>query len=57
MPFSSMSYTPVMIYMGKYDITETIFRIAIQAIWAILLYALSKLIWFHAVKRLSVQGG
>ena len=57
MPFSSMSYTPVMIYMGKYGTTEIIFRIAIQAVWTILLYALSKLIWFHAVKRLSVQGG
>ena len=57
MPFSSMSYTPVMIYMGKYDMTEIIFRLAVQAVWAVLLYALSKLIWIHAVKRLSVQGG
>ena len=57
MPFSSMSYTPVMIYMGKYDTDEIIFRLAVQAVWAVLLYALSKLIWLHAVKRLSVQGG
>ena len=57
MPFSSMSYTPVMIYMGKYGANEIIFRIAVQAVWAVLTYALSKLIWLHAVKRLSVQGG
>jgi len=57
MPFSSMNYTPVMIYMGKYGMTEIIFRLGVQAVWAILIYALSKLIWFHAVKRLSVQGG
>ena len=57
MPFASMNYTPVMIYMGKYDIDEILFRLAIQAIWALITYALSKLIWFRAVKKLSVQGG
>ena len=57
MPFSSMSYTPVMIYMGKYSTYEILFRLTIQAVWAVLTYGLSKLIWFRAVKRLSVQGG
>ncbi len=57
MPFSSMSYTPVMIYMGKYDTAEMLLRLAIQAVWALLTYALSKLIWLRAVKKLSVQGG
>ncbi len=57
MPFSSMSYTPVMIYMGKYDTYEMIFRLVMQAVWAFLIYALSKMIWLGAIKRLSVQGG
>ncbi len=57
LPFASMSYTPVMIYMGKYGAYEVLFRIAIQIIWAILLYGLSKLIWFGAIKKLCIQGG
>lgn len=57
MPFSSMSYTPVMIYMGKYDTAELLFRLSIQFIWAVALYGLSKLIWSRAIKKLCVQGG
>ena len=57
MPFASMSYTPVMIYMGKYAGYEILFRIGLQALWAVLLYGLSKLIWMGAIKKLCVQGG
>ena len=57
LPFASMSYTPVMIYMGKYGVYEIIFRIGLQILWAVLLYGLSKLIWFGAIKKLCVQGG
>ncbi len=57
MPFASMSYTPVMIYMGKYGAYEMLLRFGLQIIWAILLYGLSKLIWIWAIKKLCVQGG
>ena len=57
MPFASMSYTPVMLYMGKYGTYEILFRIGIQVVWAVLLYGLSKLIWFGAIKKLCIQGG
>lgn len=57
LPFASMNYTPVMIYMGKYGAYELLFRIGIQIVWAILLYGLSKLIWLGAIKKLCVQGG
>lgn len=57
LPFASMSYTPVMIYMGKYGAYEVIFRIGLQIVWAVLLYGLSKLIWMGAIKKLCVQGG
>ncbi len=57
MPFASMSYTPVMIYMGKYGAYEILFRLGIQVVWAVLLYGLSKLIWLGAIKKLCVQGG
>lgn len=57
MPFASMGYTPVMIYMGKYEANEIIFRLGLQAVWTVLLYGLSKLIWLGAIKKLCVQGG
>ena len=57
LPFASMSYTPVMLYMGKYGTYEILFRIGIQVVWAVLLYGLSKLIWFGAIKKLCIQGG
>ncbi|MCQ4021834.1 MULTISPECIES: ABC-2 family transporter protein [unclassified Ruminococcus] len=57
LPFASLSYTPVMLYMGMYDVSEIICSIALQLFWLIFFWALSKLIWRIAMKRLCVQGG
>lgn len=57
LPFASMSYTPVMIYMGKYTPQQTAIMIGLQAVWALVIYGISKLIWVGAIKRLCVQGG
>lgn len=57
MPFASMNYTPVMIYMGKYSPVEMFLRLGIQAVWAVLVYGISRLIWLGAIKKLCVQGG
>ena len=57
LPFASLSYTPVMIYMGMYSMTEILWRIGLQIFWLLVMIGLSKLIWNSAVKRLSVQGG
>lgn len=57
LPFASLSYTPVMIYMGMYTPTQIVYRIALQIFWLCFMIAMSKLIWNHAVKRLCSQGG
>lgn len=57
LPFSSLSYTPVMLYMGMYTAKEAAFHLSLQAFWLLFMYALSKLIWTQAVKHLCVQGG
>lgn len=57
LPFSSLSYTPVMIYMGKYGGTELLYYIGLQVFWVLFFFWLSKLLWKASVKRLSVQGG
>ena len=57
LPFSSMIYTPVMIYLGKYTGEELVWAMGRQFIWVILLYWLGSLIWKQVTKRLVVLGG
>lgn len=57
LPFSSLSYTPVMIYMGMYSPGEIAWRIGLQVFWLLVMIGLSKLIWNSAMKHLSIQGG
>ncbi len=57
LPFASLSYTPVMIYMGMYSGAEIALKIGMQVFWLFVMFGISKLIWRSAVKRLAVQGG
>lgn len=57
LPFSGMSYTPVMIYLGKYSTNQIIFSIGVQVIWIGILYILYKILWAKAIKRVTVLGG
>ena len=57
LPFASLNYTPVMIYMGKYTGAELFYYIALQAFWVVFFFGLSKLLWKVSVKRLTSQGG
>lgn len=57
LPFSSMVYTPVMVYLGKYAGKELAFALGRQLIWVILLYALGSFLWSKITKRLIVLGG
>lgn len=57
LPFSSMTYTPVMIYLGKYSGMELVKVLLIQFVWIVLLYLLGSLIWKRVTKRLISLGG
>ena len=57
LPFSSMIYTPVMIYLGKYTGRTLAFMLLRQGIWVLALYGLGSLIWKMVTKRLVVLGG
>lgn len=57
LPFSSMVYTPVMIYLGKYTGSELYFALGRQLFWVVLLYWLGSAIWKRVTKRLIVLGG
>ena len=57
LPFSSMVYTPVMIYMGKYSGNELVFILLRQLFWVVLLYIVGSLVWKKVTKHLIVLGG
>ncbi len=57
LPFSSMIYTPVMIYLGKYTGEALVWALGRQFIWVILLYWFGSMIWKQVTKRLVVLGG
>ena len=57
LPFSSMVYTPVMIYLGKYTGNTLVYMMLRQAVWVVILYAAGSLIWRKVTKRLVVLGG
>ena len=57
MPFSSMVYTPVMIYLGKYSGNELMFVLARQLVWILIHDILGRIIWKKVTKRLVVLGG
>lgn len=57
LPFSSMVYTPVMIYLGKYSGGELAFVLGRQAAWVVILYVAGSIIWKQVTKRLVILGG
>lgn len=57
LPFASLNYTPVMIYMGMYSGAEMLYYLGLQLFWAAFFWGLSKLLWNVSIKHLSIQGG
>ena len=57
LPFASVNYTPVMIYLGKVSGREALLSIGLQAVWIAVLWGLGQLIWRHVTKRLIILGG
>ena len=57
LPFASLSYTPVMIYMGMYSTSQILWSFGLQIFWVVVMYGVTKRIWRSAVRHLSVQGG
>ena len=57
LPFSSMLYTPVMIYLGKYTGEALAVVLLRQMVWILLLYMLGTFLWHRITRRLIVLGG
>lgn len=57
LPFAGLGYTPVMIFLGKYQGRELLFFVGLQVFWLLFFWGLSVLLWRWAVKRLTILGG
>ena len=57
MPFAGMSQNPVLILMMKYDYFESVKVILIALVWLVILEVFAKLLFNHAIKKVTVQGG
>ncbi len=57
LPFASMNYVPVMIYLGKINRSKIIFLIGKQMLWILLLEIFSYILWKKITKRISILGG
>lgn len=57
MPFSSIIYTPAMIYLNKFSGIEIAKSLGLQLIWIVILIFLSKAMWSKLIDNLAIQGG
>ncbi len=57
MPFAGMSQNPILILMMKYDLAESLRATALTAAWIIVLELFAKLLFSHAIRKVTVQGG
>ena len=57
MPFAGMAQNPILILMMKYDLAQSLRCTALTAGWIVLLELLARLLFSHAVRKVTVQGG
>ena len=57
MPFAGMSQNPILILMMKYELAVSLRCVALSAVWIVVLELLAKLLFSHAVRKVTVQGG
>lgn len=57
LPFSSVVYTPTMIYLGKLAGIEALKALSLQLAWIIVMIMISRFMWKSMVKSLTILGG
>jgi ABC-2 type transport system permease protein len=57
LPFESSSYAPLALYLGHSQGAAAWLLLAEQAGWAVAAWALLKLTWSRAIRRVIIQGG
>jgi len=57
LPFEHIAYTPLQIYLGKFDRAHALRALATQWFWVAALLILAHLWWTRSVRRITIQGG
>ena len=57
LPFAGMAATPAMIYVGQLRGLPALGAIAVQLIWVVVLWWLTRALWEWASRKLTVHGG
>lgn len=57
LPFSSLIYTPTMIYLEKLTGEAMVRAMLLQVLWLFILMGVSRLLWKALVKNLTILGG
>ena len=57
LPFASLNYTPVMIYLGIYEGKTILLYLCLQVFWLVAFFLTSKWLWKISIKYLCIQGG
>lgn len=57
LPFAGMVSIPINIFLGKYGIQTSLFYIALQCFWMIILYQIAHGCYKKSIRKVVVQGG
>lgn len=57
LPFQSMYYVPISIYIGEIRGQAAVTALGWQLFWAVSLVALGRFVWSRIYKKMVVQGG
>jgi ABC-2 type transport system permease protein len=57
MPFESISYVPMLIYLGKLNGGGLVRAIAMQVVWVAVLFAIGDGLWRWSTRKVIIQGG
>lgn len=57
LPFQSMLFVPIAIYLGQLTGGDAVRAIALQLLWVLALYVAALAVWRRAMRRVVIQGG
>jgi ABC-2 type transport system permease protein len=57
LPFQHISFTPLLIYLGKAQGLRVLELLGLQLFWAIAVFLLGQWWWERSIRKLSIQGG
>jgi len=57
LPFVHFTTTPASIYLGRVDTAGALGLIAVEAVWAVALWILARVLWSRLVRKVTIHGG